>query len=129
MYLVVPGRTPSYSADLRSRRRKVKCDGLRPAYAKCTKSNRQCLGFEDSNLLIVKDETEKTMKRYSRGKDKMKTREGVAENQSTGPRVSSQIDIMEELGERSLAQSNSSHCHTISTSALSRLYERQQVAL
>jgi len=50
----------------RSRRRRIKCDGVRPVCGRCDKSNRQCLGFEEPNRLILKDETETVIKRLTK---------------------------------------------------------------
>jgi hypothetical protein len=58
-------RPPSIIAHI-SRQRRVKCDGVRPVCGRCLKSNRQCLGFEEPNRLILKDETETVIKRFSK---------------------------------------------------------------
>jgi hypothetical protein len=71
------------------------------------------------------------MKRYSK-QPRDYDKEEVAESQSTTPfttRGLSHTDVMGESMAHSLAQSHSSQWNMVSTSALSRLYERQQVAL
>lgn len=58
-----------------SRQRRVKCDGVRPVCGRCQKGDRQCLGFDEPARLILKDETQTTIKRFEKRTRKPSTKD------------------------------------------------------
>jgi Fungal Zn(2)-Cys(6) binuclear cluster domain/Fungal specific transcription factor domain len=121
-----------------SRQRRVKCDGVRPVCGRCMKSNRQCVGFEESNRLILKDETETIIKRF-RKRSKVTSNEISCSDPSTnlGSPASTEIESVPSFSNVTtqcrrleyIDPNDSSEWYPITNVRMSPVYEQNQVAL
>lgn len=64
---------PQRSSLIVSRSRKVKCDTVQPVCGPCSKNGRQCGGPGYTRRLIIKDETEKWINKFSYSQPKCRT--------------------------------------------------------
>lgn len=128
---------------LHSRQRRVKCDGVRPVCGRCLKSNRQCLGFEEPNRLILKDETDTVIKRF-RKRARNSSSEDVSSttqpnsSESTSPSTVA-LEHTSPIDRDNSNQTNETQYPdkddstewraAVKSNQISPLYERNQVAL
>jgi Fungal specific transcription factor domain len=124
-----------------SRQRRVKCDGVRPVCGRCLKGDRQCLGFNDGNRLILKDETQTVIKRF-RKKSQEETPPpscgDVSTSEFASP-ASSYIEPNETPNNEGVAQNaqvtqymdynDSTEWLSLSKVRMAPVYEQNQVAL
>lgn len=123
-----------------SRQRRVKCDGVRPVCGRCHKGNRQCLGFDEPARLILKDETQTTIKRFEQRIRKPSTKDAcdLPSTRSASP-TAAQADDAVLIGD---GNSNSRNVNTWNFDDTSEwfpsitnpvritpIYERDQIAL
>jgi len=125
-----------------SRQRRVKCDGVRPVCARCLKSNRQCLGFEEPNRLILKDETDTVIKRFRKRSKKSNSEDvtGTDYLESSNSTTSNAAEL-ENLDTNDCPETNrtngiqyadkddSTEWYAVAKLRMTPHYERNQVAL
>lgn len=114
---------------------------MRPVCGRCLKSDRQCLGFDDGNRLILKDETQTVIKRF-RKKSQQDTSPPSCEDVSSSELASPASSFIEPnttpdnedvvpntQATQYLNFNDSTEWLSLSTVRMAPVYEQNQVAL